>query len=122
MNLNNYPLKNGKAQYFGASSMDSGWVGGHNNWAYSLGGKFQTSEQKLAMFGKIENIQEPDQIAMSRTSEGLQKIPNTIQQSNAPKGSMLEGIDVTETLDPILENPNNPLVNDEIRVQALVPQ
>lgn len=122
MNLNNYPLKNGKAQYMGASSMTCGWVGGHNNWAYSLGGTFQNSKQKLALFGKEEDIQEPNQIAMARTSQGLQKIPDTEQQIDIPIAGNLVGIEVTETLDPLVENPENPLINDEIRQQPLVPQ
>jgi len=101
MNINNYPLELPKANYFGAESQISGWTGGHNNWAYSVGGQFQTPQQKEALFGKEEDIKEPNQIAMARTSEGLQKIPDTEQQMDSKPGGMLEGIEVSETPDPM---------------------
>tara|TARA_R110001599_G_scaffold108356_2_gene271391 strand:- start:937 stop:1308 length:372 start_codon:yes stop_codon:yes gene_type:complete len=123
MNQNNYPLNLPTAVYFGAESMSSGWFGGRgSSWAYSTGGKFQNENQRKALFGKEESIVDPDQVAMAKTSDGLQKVPDTEQQIDSPPESMLEGIEISETPDPLLEEPENPLANTQARIQPLVPQ
>jgi len=123
LKINNYPQDMPKAKYFGASSQNCGWVGGHNNWMYSLNGKFQTAQQKVAMYGALEKIQTPKQVAMTRTSKGLQTIPDEEQQIDAPKNSMLVGLEVSDMVDPLLNPSTNPLESNEpMRNEPIVPQ
>lgn len=122
MNLQNYPLNLPKANYFGAESMQSGWVGSGRvgSWANSINSKFQTPQQRVALFGKEEDIDEPEQIAMARTSKGDQYVADTEQQIDAKPESMLEGIEVTDMLDPL--EGNNPLENTKAQIEFTQPQ
>lgn len=108
MNLNNFPNDLPKAKYFGASSQNCGWVGGHNNWAYSLESKFQNPQQKTALFANQFSTQDEHQIAVAKTTDGKQYVPDTEQTSNVNKVDFLEGLDTTETPNPLLAREQAP--------------
>jgi len=108
MNLQNSPQELPKAKYFGASSQNCGWVGGHNNWAYSLESKFQNPQQKQALFNKQFSTQDEHQVAVAKTSEGKQYVPDTNQDVNNNKVDFLEGLETTNTPNPLLTRQTPP--------------
>lgn len=123
MNLQNYPLDLPKANYFGSESMISGWVGSGRvgSWANSINSKFQTKQQREALFGKEENINVPKQEAMAKTSNGLEKVADTDQQIDSKPNDSLVDLKVTNMLDPLLNN--NPLEsNTQARIEPLSAQ
>tara|TARA_R110001606_G_scaffold375239_1_gene533443 strand:- start:468 stop:797 length:330 start_codon:yes stop_codon:yes gene_type:complete len=102
MNLQNFPNDLPKAKYFGASSQNCGWAGGYNNWAYMVESKFQDPQQKLALYGEQFSTQDKHQVAVAKTTDGKQYVPDTKQTVNNTKIDFLEGLETTETPNPLL--------------------
>jgi hypothetical protein len=118
MNLNNYPQYLLNSNWRGSSSMDSGWSGGHNNWANIQTSK-EVEKQKISLHGiklvsedKYQTITDPKRKILSRNTD-----------LDISSSDMLEDITIVNTPNPFLfgdnkdKNPNQDLPIGEVRTQ-----